>query len=205
MLGAVLLATGFLVSLSSAASCKNVSYGYYEMPLDVCVESSSSGTKYSTKYSCSSDKTEIELTAYTSSGCKGTSYSTSYSASEFNCDGSTCSDVAMIRSYTSSSCASSTTYYDQYLVMGDCIAYGSTTSIMSDCSMGNVTMWYFDSMDCSGNATTWVTQFYDGECSSGSYYYEVTCDASLGGSSDSSMIQLSFALFTFVAFIASLL
>jgi hypothetical protein len=181
------------LSLGQTQSCKSFLLGALPYPLDFCANyGGGSGLEYSYSYSC--DGTTVMYNFYAKSGCSGTKTSTSASSTTMiKCDGDVCDNVAMVKSYTSTSCAASDSYISVPYVTGWCFEYGGA-SYKYACAGGNVTFSSYTGTTCADTGIS--SQIYTNmDCMSGSYYYEVTCDADPAGGSSSNILQISYIIY----------
>ena len=84
-----------------------------------------------------------------------------------------------------------------------CFDYTDGTSEMIECSTDDVTITYYDDIDCTGSVLNETSIMID-ECDDGFIYSIVECDGSGGGGSDGSSdtIQIAFGtVFVFIGLI----
>jgi len=184
------------LSLGQTQTCKSFLYGgdsYY--PLDFCANVKSAGTELSYDYSC--DGTTVMYNVYTKGGCSGTKTSAAATgATMVKCDGGVCDNVAVIKLYSTSTCAATDTYSSLPYLTDICVIdeFQTDVSYKYSCAGGNVTYSYYAGTTCSGTATMMATAYYNMECYASSIYYEVECDAKPAGS-QANLISFSYMLY----------
>jgi len=188
MLHFLIVSSALVMSIVNVdADCKSFVSGAVVYPLDFCVSYAASGVSASYKYVC--DGSTVSLNSYSGKKCSSSAVGSSSVGTSTTCSGGKC-EVADIKTYVSSTCATSDEYTEMALVTGECISYSTSISYKYSCTGGNVTLWsYYDSNNCTGSNTS-SDYYYDGQCGS-SYYYQVTCNAEYSSSS-SSTITISF-------------
>jgi len=197
MFSLFLVCVSMLVTLSwgQSQSCKSFLLGSLPIPLDWCFNYGSTGLTYSYDYS-SSDGTTVMLNYYAKAGCSGTtSSSTSSFTSMIKMDGSVCDNVALVKTYSSSSCAVGDIYSSLPYVTDWCYEYTTGVGYKYSCASGNVTLSLWSaSATCANTASSMTTMYMNMECTSASYT-EVTCDAAAAGGSDSNILSISYIIY----------
>jgi len=190
----LLLASAFLLLANADLTCKSYTIGTYAVPIDFCYNYAAAGIDYSYKYTCSGSTATLKY--YSKASCSGSSTDISSSSSGVVCSGDACT-VARVRSYTTTTCATSDSYSESLYVTDQCIA-STASSYQYTCSGGNLTLWAFSATDCTG--TNVSTLVYADGCVDDDYN-TVTCDASSSGSGANQIFNLS--VFAIVAAVLS--